>query len=289
MTSCTQNRAPDRAVRGLVAKLWLERRTDSNLLPTSSGRRTIARAGRLLRAMWFHRPAFRIHTVFAFLSLVSACKKSADPPPLPTAQAELPPREVSKDLALLFTYVEPSGMFATTDKADNVPEVTRRVVRVMGQAKGAVQRRNNANVEVIDLRELLAKGKTPPRVISREAFETSALAQLPPGDSCPLVGPHRPSVREKAEREGSPSELPIVILYGTPWCEACQAARRYLISNLIPFASKDIENDPSAARELQEKASRFGISADRVPILDVRGRLLVGYDQTRMDGFLADW
>jgi arsenate reductase-like glutaredoxin family protein len=112
---------------------------------------------------------------------------------------------------------------------------------------------------------------------------------LPPGDSCPLAGPHRPALPEQPERADPPGELPIVILYGTPWCEACQAARRYLISNLIPFAAKDIENDPSAARELQAKASRFGISADRVPILDVRGRLLVGYDQTRMDGFLADW
>jgi glutaredoxin len=80
-----------------------------------------------------------------------------------------------------------------------------------------------------------------------------------------------------------------VILYGTRWCKACKAARQYLISNLIPFAGRDIESDPSAVRELQEKASRFGIPTDRVPILDVRGRLLVGFDETRMDGLLADW
>jgi glutaredoxin len=242
-----------------------------------------------LRAIWAHQPGLRAHTVFALLVLVCVCKKGAVPPSPPSTRAELPPREVSKDSALLFTYVEPSGMFATTDRAEKVPEVARRVVRVMGQARGAVQRRNNANVEVIDLRELLAKGKTPPRVISREAFETGALAQLPPGDSCPLAGPHRPALPEQPERADPPGELPIVILYGTPWCEACQAARRYLISNQIPFASKDIENHPSAARELQQKASRFGIAVDRVPILDVRGRLLVGYDQTRLDGFLADW
>jgi len=273
----------------MVAKLCLERRTDSNLLPTSSGRRTIARAGRLLRAMWFHRPAFRTHTVFAFLFLVSACKKSADPPPPPTARAELPPGEVSKDSALLFTYVEPNGMFATTDKAERVPQVARRLVRIMGRAKGEPQRRNNTSVEVIDLRELLANGKTPTRVMLREAFETGALAQLPPGDSCLLAGPHRPPLPEKSEPAGAPGEPPIAILYGTRWCEACKAARQYLVTNLIPFTAKDIENDPSAARELQQKASRFGIPADRVPILDVRGRLLVGYDRTRLDGFLADW
>jgi glutaredoxin len=241
----------------------------------------------LLRSERFHRPGFPAHTVFALLVLVSACKKGATPPS--TAWAELPPREVSKDSALFFTYVEANGIFATTDKAERVPEVARQLVRIMGKAKGEAQRRNNFNVEVIDLRELLAKGKTQPRVMLREAFETSALAQLPPGDSCLLAGPHGPALPQQPERAGPPGELPIVILYGTPWCEVCQAARRYLIFNLIPFASKDIENDPSAARELQQKASLFGISADRVPILDVRGRLLVGYDQTRMDGFLADW
>jgi arsenate reductase-like glutaredoxin family protein len=196
---------------------------------------------------------------------------------------------VSKDSALLFTYVEPNGMFATTDKAERVPQVARRLVRIMGRAKGEPQRRNNTSVEVIDLRELLAKGKTQPRVMLREAFETSALAQLPPGDSCLLAGPHGSPLAEEPKKAGSPDEPPIVILYSTPWCNACEAARRYLISNLVPFTSKDIEKDPSAARELEQKASRFGIAADRVPILDVRGRLLVGYDEARMDGFLADW
>jgi glutaredoxin len=239
--------------------------------------------------MRFKRPGFQAHRVLVILVLVGACKKDAPSSSAPAAHAELPPREVRKDSALLFTYVETSGMFATTDKAVTVPEVARRVVRVMGQATGETQRRNNANVEVIDLRELLAQGKTQPRVMLREAFETGALAQLPPGDSCPLAGPHGPPLAEEAEKSGSPDEPPIAILYGTRWCNACKVARQYLVSNRIPFTAKDIEKDPSAARELQEKASRFGIPADRVPILDVRGRLLVGYDETRMDGFLADW
>ena len=239
--------------------------------------------------MWFHRPGFRAHTVFASLVLVSVCRRGVAPPLPPAARVELPPREVSKDSTLLFSYVEPNGMFATTDSAEKVPEVARRLVRIMSKAKGAPQRRNNANVEVIDLRELLANGKTWPQVMLREAFETGALAQLPPGDSCPLAGPHGSPLAAKPEPAGTPDEPPVVILYGTSWCEACKAARQYLVSHLVPFTSKDIEDDPSAARELQQKASRFGIPTDRVPVLDVRGRLLVGFDETRMDGLLADW
>ena len=236
--------------------------------------------------MQFPRSRFRPHTVFLFLILVIACKKGA---PQNTARAEPATSEVSKDSALFFTYIEPNGMFATADKAERVPEIARRLVRIMGQGKGEIHRRNDSSVEVIDARELLAVGKTQPRVMSREAFESGALAQLPPGDSCPLVGPHGSPLVEAPEGAGGPDDPPIVILYATRWCKACKAARQYLVSNRIPFTSKDIEKDPFAARELQEKASRFGIPADRVPILDVRGRLLVGYDETRMDGYLADW
>ena len=238
--------------------------------------------------MWFNRPGFRAHTVLAFLVLFSTCKNGA-PTASTAAQADLSPREVKKDSALFFTYVDPSGIFATTDKADKVPDVVRGLVRIMGQAKGEVPRRNNTNVEVIDLRELLARGRAQPRIMSHEAFETGALAQLPPGDSCPLAGPHGPPLPDEPHKSAEPGDPPIAILYGTRWCKACKVARQYLISNLIPYTSKDIEKDPSAAHELREKASRFGIAADRVPILDVRGRLLVGYDETRMDGFLADW
>jgi glutaredoxin len=246
--------------------------------------------------MWFHRPDFRSHGVIALLLLASACRKGTPPAPPPTTQAELPPFEVSKDSALLFTHVEANGNFATTEKAGAVPEVARRLVRVIDPAKGVAERRDTSSVYVVDLRELLANGKTRARAMSREAFETGALAQLPPGDSSALAGPHGPPLTEEAEPVDSDAGAgqapaggpPVVILYGTPWCGACKAARQYLRSKHIPYAYKDIENDPSAARELQQKASRLGIPADRVPILDVRGRLLVGFDRTRLEALLGD-
>ena len=247
--------------------------------------------------MWPNRLGSRAHTIFAFLVLVGACKKGAPPAPPPSAQAELPPLEVNKDSALLFTHVEPSGNFATTDKADAVPEVAQRLVRVIDPAKGVAERRDTSSVYVVDLRELLANGKARARAMSREAFETGALAQLPPGASSALAGPHGPSLPEEPEPANTDAGMagqasaggpPVVILYGTPWCGACKAARQYLSSKHIPFAYKDIENDPSAARELQGKAARLGIPADRVPILDVRGRLLVGFDRTRLEALLGD-
>ena len=80
----------------------------------------------------------------------------------------------------------------------------------------------------------------------------------------------------------------MVTLYGTSWCGACKSARAYLRSRSIPFADKDVERDAAAARELREKASRLGVRADRVPILDVRGRLLIGFDKSRLEALLGE-
>jgi glutaredoxin len=201
--------------------------------------------------------------------------------------------EVTKDSPLLYTYVEPKGTFATTDKADDIPQNSRRLVRVVDPSKAATNPRDSTKVYAVDLGELLGVGKAQARVLSREAFETGALAQLPPGESSLMAGPHGPALDEGALREadgGSVGPLgpPVVILYGTPWCGACKAAKQYLAAKHVPFAYKDIENDPAAARELQAKASKMGIPTDRVPILDVRGRLLLGFDRARLDAMLGE-
>src|SRR6185503_10614506 len=81
---------------------------------------------------------------------------------------------------------------------------------------------------------------------------------------------------------------PVVTLYGTSWCGACRAARQYLTGRKIPFADKDIEQDPGAARELAAKASKMGIPTDRVPVIDVRGRLLLGFDKARIEALLGE-
>jgi glutaredoxin 3 len=221
--------------------------------------------------------------------LTLSCKKGAPPSPPRTVEGTAPSVEVQKDSPLLFTYVNPKGVFATTDKSEDVPENTRRLVRVVDPSKGSGP--DATRVYVLDLGELLKAGKTAARPLSREAFETGALAQLPPGDSSSLSGPHGPALPDLPSGvDGGVGPLgpAVVILYGTPWCGACKAAKQYLAAKHIPYAYKDIENDPAAARELQAKAAAMGIPTDRVPILDVRGRLLLGFDRARLDAMLGD-
>ncbi len=239
----------------------------------------------------------------AALALGGACKRSQPAAPS-LAEATLPPIEVSKDGGRLFTHVGPEGTFVTTDKAEDVPPGSRHLVRVVDPAQGAMQRRDSTNVYVMDLNQLINTGKASAKPMPREAFETGALAQLPPGESSVRSGQH-PELPPEGEPApgaagagppgagagiaanlGSPT-APVVIVYGTSWCGACRAARQYLTARKIPFADKDVEKDASAARELAEKAARLGVPSDRVPILDVRGRLLIGFDKARLEALLG--
>lgn len=238
------------------------------------------------------RPLHRIALCAAALALegAAACHKPAPATP-PAVESQLPPLEVKKDGAWLFTYVDDTGEFATTDKADSVPARSRRLVRVVDPSKGAFDRRDTTNVYVIDLAELLRAGHAPARPLSRLAFETGALAQLPPGASS-LLADRPPSAGEAPDQAAPPVRgapgTAVVTLYGASWCGACQQARRYLAARKIPFIEKDIERDRGAAQELAEKAARLGIPTDRIPILEVRGRLLIGFDQARLEALLGE-
>jgi len=148
-------------------------------------------------------------------------------------------------------------------------------------------------VYVTNLNDVMSKGRAPARPMSREAFETAALAVHPTGESSPLAAQTMRPVPIPAGDAGAAPPLPaggppVVTIYGTSWCGACRQARQYFTSRKIPFADKDIERDADAARELAAKAAKMGIPTDRVPVIDVRGRLLLGFDRARIETLLGE-
>ena len=86
------------------------------------------------------------------------CKKSVPPAPAGEAKDEPAKLEVNKDDKVLFTYVEPKGTFATTDKAEDVPENARRLVRVVDPAKVTGNKQDATRVYAVDLGELAVVG-----------------------------------------------------------------------------------------------------------------------------------
>jgi glutaredoxin len=228
----------------------------------------------------------------AALATVVGCRKPA--PEAPPAAAGTPASiEVLKDGRWLFTYAEPSGGFATTDKPDSVPAGARAVVRVFDPS-APEKTPGDGRVYVTNLDEVMSKGKAPARAMSREAFETAAMAAHPTGESSPLAAQRmHPAPIPAGDGGAAPAVpgsggTPVVTIYGTSWCGACKAARQYLAGRKIPFADKDVERDADAARELAAKAARMGVPADRVPVIDVRGRLLLGFDKARIEALLGE-
>lgn len=207
------------------------------------------------------------------LSLLGGCPKAK--PPRDTVQAsQLPAIELRAKSKLLLTYYDAAQQrFETVTELSKVPAGQRGWVRVVDLKVKPEQRRDRTLVYVGDLREAGKNGTYPYVVMSRVAFEAAAQAGLRPGATAPPAS--------------APAGGTAVVLYGTSWCPACRAAKKWLQDNRIPFIEKDIEKDRAAAAELMAKAQRAGISTSGVPVLDVRGTLMQGFDPRRIAAILG--
>ena len=203
----------------------------------------------------------------------AGCKRHDAPPVAGIQASELPKIIVAKKRPkLLFTYYAGSR-FESTDKLASVPEQRRGWIRVVDLSMKPETRRDHELVYVADLRKAKADGSYPYVVMSRVAFELAARNRVGLGATDPPSA--QVSVSDK------------VILYSTAWCPACKSARQYLKKSGIPFVERDIEKDPQAAAELMRKAKAAGISASGVPVLDVRGTLMQGFDPQRLAKLLG--
>jgi glutaredoxin len=83
------------------------------------------------------------------------------------------------------------------------------------------------------------------------------------------------------------SAAPAVIIYGADWCGACHDAAAYLRRKGVAFVEKNVEKDPAAAREMKDKLARTGQSAGSIPVIDVRGKVMVGFNARAIDDALG--
>ena len=136
-----------------------------------------------------------------------------------------------------------------------------------------------------------ACGLRPDAITSWSMWPISAnprpMASIPTW-SCPAEpsrnGPSAASLRTAWAHVAAPEGG--VVLYATAWCPACKAARRWLTDNKVPFVEKDVEKDPAAAEELMQRARAAGLSTSGVPVLDIRGNLIQGFDPERIRALL---
>ena len=69
-----------------------------------------------------------------------------------------------------------------------------------------------------------------------------------------------------------------VKVYSTPTCPWCIKAKAYLTEKGVEFDDVDVSTDHDAQHEMVEKSGQMG-----VPVLDVNGKVIVGFDQGAID------
>lgn len=74
-----------------------------------------------------------------------------------------------------------------------------------------------------------------------------------------------------------------VTVYTTSTCPWCVKAKQYLGSKGIEYKEMNVSQDPQAAREMIEKSGQRG-----VPVLDINGHIVVGFDKPQIDEFLSE-
>lgn len=73
-----------------------------------------------------------------------------------------------------------------------------------------------------------------------------------------------------------------VTMYTTPTCPWCQMVKRYLEARGIPYTEIDVSADYNAAMEMVRKSGQTG-----VPVVEIDGEIVVGFDRERIDELLG--
>lgn len=77
-------------------------------------------------------------------------------------------------------------------------------------------------------------------------------------------------------------KYPRVLLFTTPSCSYCRLAKNYLRQRGVPFKDVDVSRDAVAARDMVRRSGQQG-----VPVIDVGGKIIVGFDRPKLDRMLG--
>ena len=71
--------------------------------------------------------------------------------------------------------------------------------------------------------------------------------------------------------------MPSIIIYSTPTCVYCRMAKAFLKEHNVPYQEKDVLADLDARKEMVEKSGQLG-----VPVIDVDGKIMVGFERNEL-------
>lgn len=225
----------------------------------------------------------------ALAAVAFGCQGPAADGPAPAAPLRAP-LDAGVPAPTVFSYVDDHGRIHMAASPDAVPARYRDQVvatdtglerrarlqsdRVMVLDLRASEQGKPLNYSVVDLSKRLGPrprtlgpaddpGRLGSRLVRRAAARVSRLLGL-----APAVEPAR------------------VILYSAPWCGFCKKAAAYLRGRGVPFEQRDIEASQAAAEELSAKLQRAGLRGGGIPVLDIDGTIVIGFDRARIESLI---
>jgi glutaredoxin len=221
------------------------------------------------------------------LAALGACShKATDDGTTPGAAHSLPPLSLKDDTPdLMLTWIDDKGDSHVELRPEDVPAAGRSLVRVV------VSDREDGTHDLFYVVDLGAKGEDGTyitRTLRRREWEAEIekrrdayLARTAPPRPAPtgVAGAHP----GPAQAQGAAA----VLICGASWCGPCHQAADYLKAKGVPYVLKDIESVPGAQAEMSEKLARVGRRGGSIPVIDVRGQILVGFSASALDQALA--
>ncbi len=182
---------------------------------------------------------------------------------------------------LVFTWVADGGPQIASSVAD-IPDEVKHSVRVQDPSIPP-EKRDTSVMYLTDLTKPTKNGQYPVKTVQRSEYEAERMAaEEAARKAAAAAAPASPP-------PGGPTPAPIaiptqggrppVIMYATRHCPVCVKARRWLLEQKIPYVEKDVERDAQAAQALAQKGAAQGVSTRGVPMFEIGGRLLPGFDK----------
>jgi len=197
----------------------------------------------------------------------------------------LPPLILTDDTPdLMLTWVSARGDANTVGKPADVPTEGRDQVRVV------VTTKEDGARDLFYVTNLTVKnpdGSYPVTTMPRQEWD-AMIVKRRQAFAAPSAAPTEEQAPEPPRAPGqAPAAKPAasftVIVYGAAWCGACHQAVAYLKSHKVPVIEKDIEQDAAAENEMRTKLARAGVHGGSIPVIDVKGKILIGFEPHQLD------
>ncbi|OGN00740.1 MAG: NrdH-redoxin [Candidatus Yanofskybacteria bacterium RIFCSPLOWO2_02_FULL_43_10] len=73
----------------------------------------------------------------------------------------------------------------------------------------------------------------------------------------------------------------MIKIYTTPTCAYCKMAKEYFKSKNFEYEEYNVATDTAKQKEMIEKTGQFG-----VPVIDIDGKIIIGFDRTKINELL---